>query len=139
MSMIHLDLDPSPQKIRQFGMISPIMLAGIGLLLQWRFDLSLIWPAVLGGIGLSLFILSRISHVLIRPVYQGLVIVGFPIGWAISHIIMTLFFFGILTPMALLFRLMRRDVLRRKPDPVCRSYWTDHTRNESVERSFRQF
>ena len=139
MAMIHLDLNPSAEKIRQFGIISPIMLVGIGLLLMWRFELPLIWPLALGGIGVTLLILSRISHVLVRPFYLGLVIIGFPIGWVISHLIMTIFFFGILAPIALIFRITGRDALQRKRDDRCKSYWTGHTRSDNTERFFRQF
>jgi len=137
--MIQLDLNPSEAKIRQFGMISPVMLIAIGLLLRWRFELPLIWPVACGGIGVALLILSRISHRLVRPVYQGLILIGFPIGWVISHLIMFIFFFGILTPTALVFRLSGRDVLRRKLETQCRSYWTSHTRSDNTERFFRQF
>jgi len=139
MALMHLDLNPTPEKIRQFGIASPFMLAGIGLLLTWRFGLPLAWPALLGGIGAALFILSRISPRFVRPVYLGLVIIGFPIGWVVSHLIMTLFFFGILTPIALLFRLARRDVLQRKRDVSRESYWTGHSQGDSIERFFRQF
>lgn len=139
MAMIHLDLNPTPRKIREFGIVSPIMLGLIGLLLAWRFGLSPAWPIALGAVGIALFLLSRMAPVCVRPVYQGLVLVGFPIGWVVSHVVMLLFFFAVLTPIALLFRLVGRDVLSRKWDDECKSYWTEYSRDDRVQRYFRQF
>ncbi len=137
--MLHLDLNPTPAKLRQFGWIAPVMLVVIGGVLMWRFNLSPAWPIALGGFGLALFLLSRISPALIRPVYIGLVLMGFPIGWVVSHLVMMIFFFGVVTPIALIFRLAGRDLMHRRLDPTAKSYWTEHLGSDTVERYFRQF
>ena len=139
MAMIHLDLNPSAKKLRQFGWIAPIMLLAIGLMLRWRVGLSLSGLVGLCLVGVLLFLMSRVSSKLVRPVYVGLMIIGFPIGWVISHLVMLLFYFGIITPVALIFRLFGRDMLHRRWDRQCETYWTEHLRCDNVERYFRQF
>ncbi len=139
MGMIQLDLNPSSEKLRQFGWIAPIMLLAIGLVLRWRVGLPLAVLAGLCLIGVLLLLISRISPGLIRPVYVGLMIIGFPIGWVISHLVMIFFYFGIITPVALFFRLLGRDVLHRRWDRHCETYWTEHPPCDNVERYFRQF
>lgn len=139
MGMIPLDLNPSPKKLRQFGWVSPIMLLVLALVLRWRFSLPMNGVLSFGLVGLILLILSRISVRLIRPVYQGLVLAGYPIGWVVSHLLMILFYFGIITPLALIFRLFGRDMLYRRWEPERNTYWTEHPQYENVERYFRQF
>lgn len=139
MAMVQLDMNPSEGKLRQFGQIAPIMLLLIACLLRWRFGLPMSGLSVMCIIGILIFILSKLSPKLVKPVYLTLILISFPIGWVISHLIMLLFFFGIITPLALVFRLLGRDALHRRWDPKCESYWTDHPRNDSVERYFKQF
>lgn len=139
MGMIALDLNPSPKKLRQFGWVSPIMLLALALVLRWRVNLPMSGILMFGLVGLVIFILSRISVRLICPVYQGLVLAGYPIGWVVGHLLMLLFYFGIITPLALVFRLFGRDMLHRRWEPERDSYWTEHPQCENVERYFRQF
>jgi hypothetical protein len=139
MGMIPLDLNPSSKKLRQFGWVSPIMLLALSLVLRWRFGLPMSGVLGFGLVGLILLILSRISVRLVRPVYLVLVIAGYPIGWVVSHLVMLLFYFGIITPLALIFRLFGRDMLHRRWEPERDTYWTEHPQCDSVERYFRQF
>ncbi|MGJ8644116.1 MAG: SxtJ family membrane protein [Luteolibacter sp.] len=132
-------MNPSEGKLRQFGQVAPIMLLLIACLLKWRFDLPLTGMAAMVIVGILILILSKLSSKLVKPVYLALVLIGFPIGWVISHLIMLIFFFGIITPVALVFRLMGRDALHRNWDPKSESYWTEHPRSESVGRYFKQF
>lgn len=137
--MIQPDLNPPPKKLRQFGLIAPIMLLVIGLVLHWRTGLPPTGVAELCLIGILIFIASRISPKLVRPVYVGLVVAGYPIGWVISHLVMFLFYFGIITPLALVFRLFGRDALHRRWDRQSKTYWSEYPPCDSVERYFRQF
>ncbi|MBN2162758.1 MAG: hypothetical protein JXR25_15365 [Pontiellaceae bacterium] len=137
--MVQLDLNPSTGKLRQFGWIAPIMLQVLGLVLRWRVDLPVAAIGAMGLFGLLVFIVSRVESNLVRPVYVGLMLVGFPIGWIVSHLLMFLFYFGIITPVALVFRLIGRDKLHRRWEDRNETYWTEHPPCDSVERYFRQF
>lgn len=139
MGMIQLDLKPTPRALRQFGLICLMMLTGIGLLLAWRFGVPRAVVIGLSAAGLVLFVLGLISPKLIWPFYAGLMIVSYPIGWVISHLVMILFFFGIITPVAMVFRLLGRDALHCRPDKDAKSYWVPCDRPDSVKRYFRQF
>jgi hypothetical protein len=139
MSLIQLDLKPSQSKLRQFGELSLVMLSLLGLLMTWRWDMS---KSVLAGFviaGLAVYILSRISTKLVWPLYAGLMLAGFPIGWLVSHLVMALFFFGILLPTGLFFRMIGRDALHRKPQQQKDSYWVRHSSPDSIKRYFQQF
>ena len=46
-------------------------------------------------------------------IYVGWMILAFPIGWTISQVILVVMFFGLFTPIGLIFRLLGRDPLHR--------------------------
>lgn len=139
MALMHLDFNPSEKKLRQFGAAALVMLTVMGLLFGLKFD----WPwSVISGFitaGAVIFVLSLISAKLVRPIYIALVAAGYPIGWAVSHILMAVFFYGIITPLALVFRLFGRDALNRNYKSQQETYWQDYPRADSVKRYFKQF
>jgi len=57
----------------------------------------------------------------------------------VSHVVLALLFFGILTPVALFFRLTGRDPLTRRFEPERESYWTDLSETIETKDYFRQF
>ena len=52
-----------------------------------------------------------------RPIYVGWMVLAFPIGWTISQVILALMFYGLFTPIGLIFRLIGRDPLHRARQP----------------------
>jgi Saxitoxin biosynthesis operon protein SxtJ len=59
----------------------------------------------------------------IRPIFVGWMTAAYPIGWVVSRIVLGTVFYGIFTPVALVFRLIGRDTLALKPKPAADSYW----------------
>ena len=48
-----------------------------------------------------------------RSIYVGWMVLAFPIGWTVSQVMLALMFFGLFTPIGLVFRLIGRDPLQR--------------------------
>jgi hypothetical protein len=59
---------------------------------------------------------------LVKPVYVGWSVLAFPVGWCISTVMLAVLFYGVFTPVGLLFRLVGRDVLARRR-PAVTTYW----------------
>jgi hypothetical protein len=59
----------------------------------------------------------------LRPVYIGWMSMAFVLGFIISHLILGLLFYCVITPMGLVARLAGKDFLRSRRDPAARSYW----------------
>ena len=57
----------------------------------------------------------------------------------VSLLIMSLFYFGIITPLGLLFRLIGRDAMCRRFDARAQTYWVRHEPSQTAERYFQQF
>jgi hypothetical protein len=86
--------------------------------------------ALVGGAGL-------IWPKVIQPVFVGWSIVAFPIGWAVSTLLLGVLFYGIFTPLGLVFRATGRDVLRLRR-PATATYWLPKAAAKDPREYFRQ-
>lgn len=75
-----------------------------------RYDAIRIWALCGSVMCLALMAIPRI----ITPLYRAWVWVGEKIGFVISRIILALIFFGIFSPLGIIFRLFGRDILGLK-------------------------
>ena len=139
MALVSLNLSPSQKQLKDFGLIGLIMCTVIGILLFWLDKIPAIGFMIFCLAGIALYILSRISVILIKPIYLGMILLTFPIGWVVSHLVMALFYYGIITPVALLFRLLNRDPLCRRYEPNADTYWIQYKHRRSAKDYFRQF
>jgi branched-chain amino acid transport system permease protein len=78
-----------------------------------------------------------------RPFYVlplvglGVAVGSLPIGWVLSHILLRVIYYLVLTPVALVFRLAGRDPLAlRRRDAT--SHWVPFAQGEDGESYFRQ-
>jgi len=135
MSLIEINWHPSQKELRNFGMISVIASACISLLLYLLKGLGIQWALFI----FIIFLGSTVSVRLTRIIYLVLILMTVPIGLVVSFILLAIFYFLLLTPIGLLFRLMGRDPLHRKFDSSKESYWLTRHPPQSLGRYFRQF
>ena len=139
MALTQINWHPSRTECRRFGWVALVASALVAALLAWWQDLSLVWTGVLVGAGVVIFALSLISAKLVRPVFVGLTLVTWPIGWVVSFVILAVFYYIVLTPIGLVLRLFRRDPLTRGWEDDAETYWVPHRQPESAKRYFNQF
>jgi hypothetical protein len=133
-----LPRNPSATTLRQFSFIWLLFFLGMAGWQYWgrgRTELALAIAAGAVLIGL----LGILKPAAIRWLFVGWMIAAFPIGWMVSQLMLAILFYGIFTPIALCFRLVGRDVLRRKFPLQTDSYWTPKTQPTDVRRYFKQF
>lgn len=145
--MVEIDFDPDRRTLRQFGFIA---LAGFGLiaLLAWNewliFSFGLgearPWVAgISGGLGLLAAFFGLVYPPANKPIFVGLAILTFPIGFVLSYVIMGTLFYGLIGPVGLVFRMIGRDSMNRSYEPDAESYWSDYRGARPREHYFRQF
>jgi hypothetical protein len=145
--LIHLDFNPDTDTLRKFGYIA---LGGFGLLAAAAYTETLIFSFGLGaarihvaagllGLGVLSALLSLVAPKANRAIYVGLSVVAFPIGFVISHVVLLLIFFFLISPIALFFRISRRNELRLGSDPSATSYWSPVRPRRPSESYFSQF
>ncbi len=147
MAMLQINLRPGRQELRQFGWIALIGFGVLGALIFWHKlpmahltgDASTTVALVLWGIGGVSALFSTVVPPANRPLYVGLIVVTYPIGYVLSHVLMALLFFGLFTPVGLVFRLIGRDSLHRRFEPDASTYWMPHRPPDTMKRYFRQF
>jgi hypothetical protein len=129
---------PPVKTLRQFA---GLWLACFGGLAAWeglaRGHTAL--AAAFAALALTVGPLGLIRPQLVRPIYVAWMILAFPIGWTISQVIVALVFYGLFTPIALVFRLIGRDPLHRARRPGLETYWTPKPTATDPRRYFRQF
>ncbi|MFO1054182.1 MAG: SxtJ family membrane protein [Planctomycetota bacterium] len=131
--MIKLNLDPPRHQLSQFGAIALLGFPAIGWIAtaKWGAPGWVLYALI--GLGVLCFAASRVNPGLLKPLFVGLMVVATPIGFVISIVLMGLIYYGLFTPVGLLFRLMGRDPLAKRPDPAVTSYW--HVRPTSKPKA----
>ena len=94
---------------------------------------------VLMGLALVIGLLGLLKPAAVRWLYAGCMVAAFPIGWLISRLMLLLMFYGVITPVALFFRMRGRDLLCRKRAPRKASYWLPKETPQDVRSYFRQY
>ncbi len=146
-NLVELNLRPDDDTLRQFGWIA---LVGFGALAACAWFEVLIFGFGLGAArsGVCAFFagLAGLSAVFSlvhpranRPIYVGLSLLAFPIGWGVSNLVLGILFYVLITPIGLVFRLLRRDPLDRSFDAEAATYWVESKRNPGPESYFKQF
>ena len=75
----------------------------------------------------------------LRGLFVGLMLATAPIGWVVSHLALGLLYYGVITPIGLVFRLLGRDLLNRRFDPAATTYWEPYNPDRGLGRYLRQF
>jgi hypothetical protein len=97
-------------------------------------------PALwLGGFGLGVGLLLLAMPAMTKPFYVTWYFLACCIGFVISNILATTFYFLILTPIGLLLKSIGRAPLRKGPDNTVASYWEEAEQVTDARRYFSQF
>jgi hypothetical protein len=134
-----INWNPRRKELRTFAIIALIAAILVSLLLYLFRGLGLQWGVVISSIGITIFLTAFISLRATRVIYLVLTLVTLPIGLVISFLLLATFYFGILTPLAVVFRLIGRDALKRRFDADAESYWITHRHPDDLDRYFNQF
>ena len=101
---------PDSKELRNFGLLVGGVFSVIGL-----------WPMLLRGeplrlwavtTGALLIILGSLAPKWLAPIHRGWMWVGHVLGWINTRIILGIVFYGLITPIGILFRLFGKDTMR---------------------------
>ncbi|MCG8591234.1 MAG: SxtJ family membrane protein [Proteobacteria bacterium] len=145
--MVAFDFNPDRDTLRQFGWIA---LVGFGFVAAIAWFEVLIFAFGLGtwrvpvaatfaGLGVLAAFFGLVYPPANRPIFVGLSLITFPIGFVLSYVLLGAFFFGMIAPVAIFFRLTGRDPMARGFDPDAESYWSDSRPARAGGRYFKQF
>lgn len=134
--MISPDWYPTDKQLRQFAIACLLGSALVGYsLYRWSHDPTASY--VLVGIGAICCGVGLLRPGALRPVYYLVMAVATPVGWVLSNLLLRIFYYGVLTPLGLVFRLIGRDALWLKKPPMS-SYWQVHVQETDPRTYYRQ-
>ena len=124
------------KELCKFGLVMTVPLAIIGLLMLWRGK-----PAAPYFLGLAIFFLITGLAVprILLPIEKVWMMLAKVLSVIVTHIILTLTFYLVITPMGLLMRLLRKDLLQLKAAPEQSSFWIKVDPNGPCSRADKPY
>jgi hypothetical protein len=115
-----MQYEVTPKQLRSFGLLVGGIFAIIGLWpLIWRGE-DVRWWAM---IATAILVLPAVVYPMsLKLIYRGWMAIGEVLGWINTRIILSIIFYGVFTPVALVMRLRGQDPMRRGWDPNLESY-----------------
>lgn len=139
MAVIEINKDPSKKELAWFGLMFLAFFGLIGAIVWWRFEAQNVAYGLWGAAGVIVALYYAVPA-LRKPIYLGWLYAAYPIGWVISHVVMGIIYYLVITPIALVFKIMGRDALQRGIDKGAKTYWVEHrTGAGDPGRYFKQF
>lgn len=127
----------SRAELRKFGLILGIVLAVLaGFAFYKQNSLYLLFT---GG-AILFFLISFLWPMALKQVHRIWMTIAVTMGYVMTRVLLTLFYFIAFVPAGLVMRLFRLDVLKQKADPNAKTYWIpkekSHSGRYSVESQF---
>ena len=130
----HIKWRPDARELRRFAIAMLIGFFVLGALAAWRAGGIGTGSIVLWGIGAFLAIAAFVPGVG-RIAYLAVYLPTSIIGYVVSHVMLTLMFFLVITPLAIILRLLGKDVLQQRN----KSGWMPIKEIKTEESYYRQF
>ena len=128
---------PRGRDLLVFGIGLPIIFGSIGYAVYSKGAPSI--ALAIWSVGTAVSLLFALVRPLRAAIFRVWMYAVFPIGWTVTHLIMALLFFAVITPAGLVLRMFGRDALSRRLDSNARSYWLERRQSSPVERYFHQY
>jgi hypothetical protein len=139
-ALVEINWQPTRRDLRVFG----LGLAVFCMIIAWwcyrtfHGDFEAVETA-LALVAVFAVVSSIFAPGFLRPAYVVFMVVAFPVGWVVSHVLLAVVFYAVFTPMGLFMRLLGRDPMQRRFDPAAKSHWVSRRGEKSTEDYFRQF
>ncbi len=136
--MIEIRRNPSRRELRLFAaLVFPAFWTVVALLVLFRAGMPRV-AITIAALTLPISIVGLISPAFMRWIYLGMIYATYPIGFVISHILLAIVYYLILTPIGLALALAGKDPMNRKFEANRRTYWLDKEETTDVDSYFRQ-
>src|SRR6266850_7259625 len=123
MTWSDITFEPTPKALRQFAVGWLVFFLAPGAYQFWHYGHHQA-GLILGVMAIVVGVPGLIKPAVLRWLFVASMVLAFPMGWLISQLMLSLMFYGIVTPIALFFRIRGRDLLCRRPAPNKPTFWT---------------
>lgn len=139
-ALVSLLLNRAERALRQLpGLAVPAVLLVTGLAGGEGGVVRLFAVVMLVGAGVTGGVASLASARAGLAAYRAWMLGALPIGWTISRVVMGAAYYGVITPIGVIMRLLGRDALSLRFDRSAESYWVVRRRGTDAGRYLRQW
>jgi len=131
-----LRLKENPREWQKFVAVMGTAVNLIVWMMWWRGRLPLAAPVAVAALALAALLAALLRPRSFRGFYRAGMTVSYHFGQVIGKVLLTVFFFLLLTPLALLLRLMGKDLLKLKRPPAAPTWWQPARNNRDFDRMF---
>jgi hypothetical protein len=136
--MIRLNLNPTDRDLRIFGLLLGLFTPTFGWLICRRFAWQTPWVGL--ALACAILIVTALTiPSLLRWIYLAWNVAVFPLGWLVSHVVLAIVYWGVITPIGLALRILGKDPLQRGFDRQATTYWRRRTPRTDPRSYFRPF
>ena len=132
-----MNFRPDDRLLRHFGCLCCVLLIVLSASRSWRLGIDVV---VAGKLLLAavLLLVAMFYPGWLRPVFVGWTVATFPLGWFVSQLLLSVMYFGVFWPTAVVLQLFRWDPLGLRPSGTG-SFWNDRPLVNDRSRYFRQY
>ena len=116
------------RELRKFGLMVGSVLASLGLWFllghKGHYPYFLYPGLLLAGLGAA-------APRCLKEIYIGWMTLAFVMGWIMSSVLLTLFFYLVVTPIGLVARCLGKDLLRQRWEASAPTYWLARDRSKA--------
>jgi hypothetical protein len=138
MALLEFNRNPSPRDLRWFGLVLAAALCTLGGIAYWRTRST---PVAAGIAGAG--VLIGVAYYAVRPARRPIFLawggLTYPLGLALSFVVLSVIYFLVITPVGLIMRLVGRDPMCRRFDRAAATYWRPRPPARDPQSYFSQF
>lgn len=133
-----IEHNPSTRQLMVFGLLWFLVFGTYGVLAWLKTGIA-IKAVVLGITAVLIPGFGLVWIGFLRKIYVLASYATYPIGAAVSFIMLAIIYYGVVTPMGLILRLIGYDPLKRRLDRSAGTYWMSRKPERETKRYFQQF
>ena len=137
MSLVTVNRHPSRRQLNQFGFIWLGFLTLFGVVAWFKFSAPTV-AAVLWSAAVVVPIVGWVVPSFMSLVFVGMSFAAWPIGIVVSHVVLALVYYLVVTPIGLAMRVVGYDPMSRRSSGS-ESRWIPRSGERPAESYFRQF
>jgi Saxitoxin biosynthesis operon protein SxtJ len=133
-----------PKRRQLVGLALPVVLLAIWALMALpdgdpgRRTMGLAIAGMFGLAGAAGAAVTLTNRHLGERLYTAWMLTVLPLGWMLSHLLLAVVYYAVITPIGVGLRLIGRDLLALRADPKAKTYWHERTPSGDDRRYMRQ-
>lgn len=123
------------KELRKFALTISIALGVFGGLIFWRKGQA---GLILLAIGAVIFLVGLVWPKSLALLYKGWMALALGLGFVMSHIILAVVYYIVLTPIGFFMRILGKDPLALRFDPKTDSFWVKREKREWSRENYEK-